>query len=52
MENISYELTKERQYPYSVIAREQKKHDDISLISNNSTLSFLLQEQDLYEDLV
>lgn len=52
MELIDIELANHRMYPYSARARKEKLEQDIEMIQNNWAFQFLLDEPDLYEDLV
>ena len=52
MELIDIELANHRSYPYSAKARAEKLQQDIGMIQNNWAFKFLLDEPDLYEDLI
>ena len=52
MEVIDIDLANHRMYPYSAKAREEKLEQDKYNFSNNPAFSFLLDEEDLYEDLI
>ena len=52
MEVIDINLANSRLYPYSVKAREKALDQDLNQFTNNPAFSFLLDEEDLYEDIV
>ncbi len=52
MELIDINLANHRLYPYSAKARAQKLEQDVNMIQNNWAFKFLLDEPDLYEDLI
>ena len=52
MEVIDINLANSRLYPYSVKAREMALNQDLSQFTNNPAFWFLLDEEDLYEDIV
>ena len=52
MEVIDINLANSRLYPYSVKAREMALNQDLNQFTNNPAFWFLLDEEDLYEDIV
>jgi len=52
MELIKISLANHRLYPYSAKARAEKLQQDINNLTNNSAFKFLLDEPDLYEDVI
>lgn len=52
MDIIDINLANSRMYPYSVKAREKALDQDLNQFTNNPAFSFLLDEEDLYEDVV
>lgn len=52
MEMIDISLANERNYPYSAKAQEVKRQEDVANFSNNPAFAFLLDEEDLYDDLI
>lgn len=50
MEIINYSLAKKREYPYSIIARENKKKQAFAEIRASGMFDDLADEPDLYED--
>jgi len=52
MEVIDINLANHRMYPYSAKTREEKLEEDKNNFMNNPAFSFLLDEEDLYEDVV
>ncbi len=50
MEIIPYQLAYNRQYPYSIVAREQKKQNTQKEAMFSWFFSDLANEPDLYED--
>ncbi|HOG15325.1 MAG TPA: DUF4065 domain-containing protein [Candidatus Absconditabacterales bacterium] len=52
MEIIDINLANHRLYPYSAKIREKKIEQDTNNFTNNPAFQFLLDEEDLYEDIV
>ena len=52
MNLIDIHLANYRMYPYSAKAQQEKKIQDISQMENNRAFDFLLDEPDLYDDLI
>jgi hypothetical protein len=52
MELIKIELANHRLYPYSAKARAERLEQDINNLTNNPAFAFLLDEPDLYEDMI
>lgn len=52
MEVIDIDLANHRMYPYSAKIREEKLEQDKNNFINNPAFKFLLDEEDLYEDIV
>ncbi len=49
MDIISKELAYKRQYPYSILAREQKKQEAYAQIQASNIFSDIAEESDAYE---
>lgn len=52
MELIDTTLANHRLYPYSAKARAEKLEQDMNNLTNNPAFAFLLDEPDLYEDVI
>ncbi len=52
MNVIDINLVNSRMYPYSVKARKMALDQDLNQLTNNPAFSFLLDEEDLYEDVI
>lgn len=52
MWSIDIKLANHRQYPYSAKARKAKYEQDVANITQNPAFAFLLDEEDIYNDLI